>query len=256
MKSNVSALISIAAVLGVATAWQCAGTFGWADSLFLPAPSEIIGTARGLWEHGYGQVPLWQHIAISLGRALVAFVTAVALGVPIGLAMGQSRVLAAMLDPFVQFLRPLPKIALVPLAIVWLGIGESSKFALIFVATVLNVVVGSAASVANIPGSRVRVARSLGLSKRKVFLHVILPNSLPDIFTSIRIAVGIGWTSLIAAEMVASTTGVGWMIVNASSYLRTDVVILGILILGGLGYALDWMLVRAQQRYVPWAGKE
>jgi taurine transport system permease protein len=256
LKPWARATISVGALLAVVAAWQIAGMAGWTDPLFLPAPTEIAATAHETWAKGYGQIPLWEHIAISVARALAAFVCAIVIGVPTGLAMGQSPVLAAMLDPFVQFLRPLPKIALVPLAIVWLGIGESSKFALIFVATVLNVIVGSAAAVAGIPRSRIRVARTLGLGRKNMFLHVVLPNAMPDILTSIRIAIGIGWTSLIAAEMIASTTGVGWMIVNASSYLRTDVVILGILILGALGYGLDWLLVQAQRRFVPWAGKD
>ncbi|KAF1046016.1 ABC transporter permease [Xylophilus sp.] len=250
------AAVSAASVLAVLALWQVAGRRGWVDALFLPPPSDIAETARDLWRNGYGQIPLLTHVGISVARALAAFVVAIAIGVPLGLLMGRSAVLSALLDPYVQFLRPLPKIALIPLAIVWLGIGESSKFFLIFISTFLNVVVGAAAAVLQVPAGRIRVAQTLGLTRRQIFWHVVLPACRPELFTTVRLAVGIGWTSLVAAEMVASTSGVGWMIVNAGSYLRTDVVILGILILGVLGWLLDLLIVSAQRKLVPWAGKE
>lgn len=256
MRGRSRLAVSAASVLTVLALWQIAGQRGWVDALFLPPPTEIAESARDLWNNGYGQIPLWKHVAISLARALSAFVLAIAAGVPLGLLMGQSAVLSATLDPFVQFLRPLPKIALIPLAIVWLGIGESSKFFLIFISTFLNVIVGSAAAVLGVAPGRIRVAQTLGLRRRQIFWHVVFPHCQPDIFTTVRLSVGIGWTSLVAAEMVASTSGVGWMIVNAGSYLRTDVVIIGILVLGVLGYLLDSALVRLQRRLVPWAGKE
>jgi taurine transport system permease protein len=156
-----------------------------------------------------------------------------------------------VLNPFVQFLRPLPKIALIPLAVVWLGIGEASKFFLIFIATFLSVVVGASAAVERIGRSRIRVAQTLGASRKQIFLRVVLPDALPDLFTTVRLSIGIGWTSLIAAS-----SGLGWMVINASSYLRTDIVMLGILLLGGIGYLLDLLLLGLQRLFVPWAGKE
>ncbi|MDN5434538.1 MAG: ABC transporter permease subunit, partial [Acinetobacter sp.] len=94
-----------------------------------------------------------------------------------------------------------------------------------------------------------------GLGKASILFRVILPSSLPEIFTTIRLSIGIGWTSLIAAEMVAATSGLGWMIINAGSYLRTDVVIVGIILLGTIGFILDWLIVKAQQKWAPWTGK-
>ncbi len=117
----------------------------------------------------------------------------------------------------------------------WLGIGEASKFFLIFIATFLSVVVGASAAVERIGRSRIRVAQTLGASRRQIFMRVVL-DALPDLFTTVRLSIGIGWTSLIAAEMVAASSGLGWMVINASSYLRTDIVMLGILLLGGIGY--------------------
>lgn len=249
-------LVSAAAVLGVLLLWQAGASLGWVDPLMLPSPIDLWHTAVELAEDGYRQTPLWQHVLTSTLRALAAFAGAVVVGVPLGLGMGLSPTLSAALNPFVQFLRPLPKIALVPLVIVWFGIGEGAKFFLIFIATVLSIVVGGAAAVGNVSQARLRAAQTLGASRRQIFTHVVLPSAVPELFTTVRLAIGIGWTSLIAAEMVAATSGLGWMVINAGSYLRTDVVMLGILLLGLIGYLFDWGLVLLQRRHAPWAGKD
>jgi taurine transport system permease protein len=187
---------------------------------------------------------------------MVAFALAVGLGVPLGLAMGLSPILFSALEPFVQFFRPLPKIALIPLAILWLGIGEVSKVFLIFLSTLFTVVVGSAASVRSVGQGQLRLGAVLGANSRQLVYHFILPACLPEIFTSIRLAIGVGWTTLIAAEMVAAESGMGWMVMNASSYMRTDLVMLGIILLGMTGYFLDCLLVLIEKIAVPWAGRQ
>ena len=236
--------------------WQLSGSLNWVDPLLLPPPSEILRTALELLASGYRQTPLWEHFLTSTARALVAFVAAIVSGVPLGLAMGLSPTLGAALNPFVQFLRPLPKIALIPLVIVWFGIGEGAKFFLIFISSFLSIVVGAAAAVLGVSQARLRAAQTLGANRRQLFLYVVLPNALPELFTSVRLSIGIGWTSLIAAEMVAASSGLGWMVINAGSYLRTDVVLLGIVLLGLTGYFFDWSLVRLQRRFAPWAGMD
>lgn len=248
--------LSIGAVISFFLLWQVVGAKQWIDPLLLPPLSDITLTAGELVKEGYRQVPLWQHITVSIARALSAFAAAIAIGVPLGLMMGLSEPVAALLNPFIQFLRPLPKIALIPLAVVWLGIGESSKFFLIFIATFLSVAVGASAAVERIGRAGIRVAQTLGANRRQIFFRVVLPETLPELFTTVRLSIGIGWTSLIAAEMVAATSGLGWMVINASSYLRTDIVMLGILLLGGIGYLLDLLIVGLQRVLVPWAGRE
>lgn len=250
------ASISVMAVMVFLLLWQLSGTLGWVNPLLLPSLGEVLSTAVELAENGYRQSSLWQHISISVARAGVAFVMAIVIGVPLGLIMGRSQWLSAILDPFVQFLRPLPKIALIPLVILWFGIDEGAKFFLIFISTLLSILVGSAAAVLNVSHSRLRAAATLGANRRQIFWYVILPNALPEIFTTIRLAIGIGWTSLIAAEMVAAESGLGWMVINAGTYLRTDIVMLGIFLLGLLGYLFDALLVLLQRKLVPWAGKE
>ena len=253
---NRMALISAAAVVTALVVWTIVGSLGLTTSLFLPPPQEILTTTRELLRDGYRQVPLWGHILVSLARALVAFAAAALIGIPTGLLMGMFPAFHAVLDPFVQFLRPLPKLALIPLVIVWFGIGELSKFLLIFLATFLTVVVSAAAAVLNVKEGRIRAALALGVSQYKLFRFVIFPSALPDLFTGVRVAIGIGWTTLIAAEMIAANSGLGWMVINASSYLRTDIVMLGILLLGATGYALDLLLVTVQRLAVPWMGKD
>ena len=107
----------------------------------------------------------------------------------------------------------------------------------------------------SVPEGRIRAAQSLGVNRQQLFLHVILPSALPELFTGVRVGIGIGWTTLIAAEMIASSSGLGWMVINASSYLRTDVVMLGILLLGTIGYLLDLALVTTQRLTIHWMGK-
>ena len=249
-------LVSVVAVAWVILTWQLASSLGWVNATLLPSPLEVIATAGDLAQRGYRQTALWQHWLVSSSRALVAFIAAIGIGVPLGLLMGRNLYVNAALNPFVQFLRPLPKIALVPLVILWFGIGEGGKFFLIFISTLLSIVVSSAAAVQGVSQARLRAAQTLGANRRQQFVHVILPNALPEVMTGIRLSVGIGWTSLIAAEMVAANSGLGWMVINASSYLRTDVVMLGIFLLGLTGVLFDWGIVALQRRLAPWAGRD
>jgi taurine transport system permease protein len=165
MKVGQHIAISVFSVAVFFALWQLAATRQWVDPLLLPSLTDIGLTAEELLADGYRQVPLWQHVAVSLARALSAFAVAIVLGIPLGLLMGLSPGLSAVLNPFVQFLRPLPKIALIPLAVVWLGIGEASKFFLIFIATFLSVVVGASAAVERIGRARIRSRRRWGQPK-------------------------------------------------------------------------------------------
>lgn len=248
-------VISTLSLITFVIIWQLVCAFKLVSPILLPSPLQILDTVLDLFKNGYRDAPFYQHILVSTARAFFAFFVAIVIGVPLGLLMGRSPVLNAILDPFVQFLRPIPKIALIPLVVVWLGIGEESKFFLIFIATLLSVIVGATAASQNVPYGLIQAAQTMGLGKAAILFRVILPSSLPEIFTTIRLSIGIGWTSLIAAEMVAATSGLGWMIINAGSYLRTDVVIVGIILLGTIGFILDWLIVKAQQKWAPWTGK-
>ncbi|MCJ2143302.1 ABC transporter permease [Methylobacterium sp. E-066] len=249
------ALLGAVSVLLMVFVWEAASRLSLVDALLVPPPSEILATAADLMRDGYRQTPLWDHVLLSLARSLAGFLAAIVTGVPLGIAMGMAPVFGALVDPFVQFLRPLPKLALIPLVVLWFGIGETSKILLIYLSTVLTIVVGAAAAVSQVRRQQLRAARALGARGFTMFRFVILPAILPDLFVTVRLAFGIGWTTLIAAEMIASEAGLGWMVVNAGAYLRTDVVMLGIVLLGATGYALDLALVGLQRWATPWAGR-
>ncbi|MDR0621554.1 MAG: ABC transporter permease [Deltaproteobacteria bacterium] len=256
LSPGVAVGISVGTVAAFVGAWHLCGRLGLLSPAILPPPEEIWLTTVEILDIGYHQIPLWKHVGVSVARALAAFALAITAGVPLGLAMGLFPVLSSALEPFVQFFRPLPKIALIPLAILWLGIGEVSKIFLIFLSTLFTVVVGSAASVKGVGQGKLRLGAALGTNSWQLIYHIILPASLPGIFTSVRLAIGVGWTTLIASEMVAADSGMGWMVMNASSYMRTDLVLLGIILLGVTGYILDYVLVLIERACVPWAGKE
>ena len=249
------AAISTASVVLALVIWEVAGRRRWVDPLLLPAPSEILGTAIELVRDGYRQTPLWQHFLLSVSRATGAFLLAVLVGVPLGIGMGMAPAFGAIIDPFVQFLRPLPKLALIPLVILWFGIGEFSRVLLIFISALLSIIVGATAAVGNVQRQQIRAGRALGARGFKLFRYVVLPFMLPELFVTIRLALGIGWTTLIAAEIIASEAGLGWMVVNASAYLRTDIVMLGIFLLGSSGYLLDQVIIGLQRWSTPWAGR-
>jgi taurine transport system permease protein len=207
-------------------------------------------------QDGYKSRPLWEHIADSLIRVSTGFGLGAAIGTLLGLWMGYRPVVDALAAPFVEFLRPLPQLAYLVLLIIWLGIGETSKITLLFLAALPVSAVAARDGVRNVSQARVRVARSLGASEWQIFRHVVFPSALPEIFTGARLAVGIVYGTLIASEIIAGTSGIGWMILDAGRFLRSDYVFVGILIIGFMGIALDRLLLAVEARWVHWAGKQ
>jgi taurine transport system permease protein len=169
--------------------------------------------------------------------------------------MGTTPRVDAAFAPFIEFLRPLPQLAYLVLLIVWFGIGETSKVILLFLTAFPVAAVAARDGVLNAAPIRVAAARMLGASRWQIFRHVIFPSALPEIFTGARLALGIVYGTLIAAEMIAGSDGVGWMIMDAGRFLRSDYVFAGIAIIAVLGLAMDRMLVLFETRLVHWAGR-
>jgi taurine transport system permease protein len=190
-----------------------------------------------------------------MSRVFGAFALAVALGVPIGILMGTSRIARGIFDPPIEFYRPLPPLAYLPLMIVWFGIGEESKIILLFLAIFAPVTLAARAGVRSVSQEQIQAALSMGASRAQVIRHIILPGALPEILVGLRIGMGVGWTTLVAAEMVAADAGLGKMVFNASNFLRTDVVILGILLIGFVAFAFELGLRWFERWAVPWKGK-
>lgn len=245
--------ITIAALLFL---WWLATSLHWIKPLFLPTPratlEALLSALRGQTQ---GDTLLVQHVLISISRVMAAFLLAVVTAIPLGLAMGTSRIVRGIADPLIEFYRPLPPLAYLPLIVIWLGIDESAKITLIYLACFAPLAMASKAGVRSVAIEQINAARSLGASHWQVIRLVVFPAALPEILTGMRIAVGFGWTTLVAAEMVAATAGIGQMVLNASNFLRTDVVIMGIIVIGVLAYVIDLLMRKMEKKLIPWKGK-
>ena len=250
------ALLSLLSVAAMVGAWWLICATGAVRADLLPSPAAVWDAFVEVTTQGYRGTTLWGNAASTLGRLLGGFVAATVLGVPLGLWMGANRVANAALEWVIQFMRPLPPLSYMILLILWLGTGDLSKGMLLFLTAFPIIVASSAAGVRGVKQQRIQVALALGATGRDVFRHVILPSSAPMILTGLQIALAAAFSTVVSAELLASTDGLGWMVISASTFLRNDVIILCILVLGGLGVGLAAMLRAADRRYVHWRGRE
>lgn len=248
-------LISIATVLGLLLLWALVSWFELIPPLYLPGPQAVWHKLVEVAATGYMDATLWQHLSASLVRIGLALLAAVLLAVPTGLAIGLNATARSVLDPLIEFYRPVPPLAYLPLIVIWFGIGEFSKVLLIFLAVFAPIVVATAAGVRKVDPVRVRVTQSLGGSRWQVIRFVVLPSALPDILTGVRIGLGTGWSTLVAAELIAATQGLGFMIQSASQFLVTDLVVAGILVIALVAFVLEVSLRWLQGRLAPWEGQ-
>ncbi|MEM9910111.1 MAG: ABC transporter permease subunit [Pseudomonadota bacterium] len=223
--------------------------------LYLPAPEIVLERFFRLNAEGYQNFTLWQHTWISLQRVLLGFLFGALMGIPIGYAMGLTNWSRGWFDPIVEFMRPVPPLALIPLMIIWFGIGELSKVILLFLAALWIMIISARAGVSGVAISKVHAAYSLGASKMQVLSKVIIPNSLPEIFTGARVAMGVCWGTVVAAELVAAERGIGMMIMVASKFQLTDIIIVGITIIGIIGFLIDIGIRALESWLVPWKGR-
>lgn len=225
------------------------------EALYLPPPEQVWSRFLELNARGYQSVGLWENVMWSLIRVIVGFALGCLFGIPLGFAMGLNSWLRGWFDPIVEFMRPVPPLALIPLVIIWFGIGEQGKVSLLFLAALWIMTIAARAGVSGVNISKVHAAYSLGATKSQLLLRVILPNSLPEIFTGSRVAMGVCWGTVVAAELVAAEKGAGKMIIAASKFQLTDIVIIGIIIIGVIGYGIDVLMRVAENRLVPWKGR-
>lgn len=225
------------------------------EPLFLPPPADILGKAWVLLTQGYMDASLWQHLGASLGRIGLALGAAILTAIPIGIAIGSNRIARGIFDPLIEFYRPIPPLAYLPLIVIWCGIGELSKVLLIYLAIFAPIAIATATGVRTVDPAKLRAAQSLGATKAQLIRHVVLPSALPDILTGVRIGLGVGWSTLVAAELIAATSGLGFMVQSAAQFLVTDVVVLGILLIALIAFALEMGLRALQRKLVPWHGQ-
>ena len=225
------------------------------EPIWLPPPEKVVSRFMEISTEGYQGFNLWEHLGYSLFRVVVGFLLGAIVGIPLGYAMGLSNWFRGWFDPIVEFMRPVPPLALIPLVIIWAGIGEVGKIILLFLAALWIMAIAARAGVSGVNITKVHAAYSLGASKFQLMRHVIVPNSLPEIFTGARVAMGVCWGTVVAAELVAAEKGAGMMIMVASRFQLTDIVIMGIILIGIIGYGIDILMRIAEKTLVPWKGR-
>lgn len=247
--------ISLATATVIGLIWWAVTSLKLVPHLFLPSPYEVYAQALSIYEDGYANATLYEHIAASLSRISIAAALAIGLGIPLGLLMGLNRVAKGVLDAPIEFYWPLPPLAYLPLMIIWLGIGEVSKISLLALAMFAPICLSAQAGVRSLPIERLNAALSLGANRWQLFVDIVLPSALPEILTGIRIALGVGWGTLVAAELIASTRGIGYLIMSASQFLATDAVFVGIALIALLAFAFTAAMRLIEKWLVPWKGR-
>lgn len=229
--------------------WEVVSVAGLVDSYFLPPPHRVL-------EAGWAQLAsgtLVADVGVSLYRLLSGYALGAAAGIVLGVATGRSALLGDLLDPLIQALRPISPIALLPLAIVYLGIGDFEKIVLIAYSTFFPVVVNTYFGVRGVDPVVVMAARTLGATRRRDMLReIILPAAMPHIFSGLRVSLGISFIVIIAAEMVAARSGLGFRILDAERIFQLDVVYVGIVVISLLGLLFDGIFMRVRRRLLPW----
>ena len=223
--------------------------------LYLPSPERVWQAVVEVARDGFRNFTLWEHLGYSLFRVIAGFVLGALVGIPLGYAMGLSNWFRGWFDPIVEFMRPVPPLALIPLVIIWFGIDETGKIVLLFLAALWIMAIGARAGVSGVNITKVHAAYSLGASKGQILRHVIIPNSLPEIFTAARVAMGVCWGTVVAAELVAANVGAGMMITAAAKFQQTYIVVMGIILIGIIGFGIDILMRMAEKWLVPWKGR-
>nr|WP_236720960.1 ABC transporter permease subunit [Paraburkholderia phytofirmans] len=232
--------------------WWIASHRRWLPTVLLPTPEEVLHKLIVLNTDGFDDATLGQHLLASLSRISIAFLLAVSTAIPAGLLIATNRIVRGALDPLIEFYRPIPPLAYLPLMVIWFGIGELSKILLIYLTIFAPLAIATASGASRVAKSRLQAAASLGATPFKLLRYVVLPSALPEILTGVRIALGAGWSTLVAAELIAATRGLGFMVYSASRFLVTDVVLAGILVIGSIALLLEIGLRRLQKRLTPW----
>jgi taurine transport system permease protein len=272
-----SVLISVVTISGLLFVWWFVTEIQLVRPLFFPSPGQVLSKFEkiacvnhyteqlsvyfGLREKvdaecfGFSDSTLFEHTYWSLYRVFSAFFLAAITAIPIGLTMGMNRIARGAFDPIIEFYRPIPPLAYLPLMTLWFGIGDQAKIIVIFLSCFAPMVISARAGVKSVSIEQIHAAYSMGASRAQVVWNVVMKAALPEILTGMRIAIAFGWTTLVAAELVAAKAGLGVMVLNASRFLATDIVFLGIVIIGVIAFLFDLLMRWLERRLVPWKGK-
>jgi NitT/TauT family transport system permease protein len=231
-------------------AWWAVAALQLVDPLFLPGPGAVVRRFVGWLLDG----DLLKDAGISVFRVTAGFLLSAVMALPLGLAIGAYRPVRAFFEPLLEFARYLPAVAFVPVVLLWTGIGESSKIAVIWIGTFFQMVIMLSEDVARVPMPQVEAARTLGATGREVVALVLLRSAMPAMFDTLRITLGWAWTYLVVAELVAANSGLGYAILKAQRFLQTDRIFVGIIVIGLIGLGTDQLFRWIHRRLFPWAG--
>ncbi len=234
-------IVGLVSVFGTLVLWEAVARFAIHDVAILPAPSAV---ASVFLNHLFNEYPaesltLPEHLLVSFLRILIGFVAGSIVGIAIGAAMSANRYIRYAVDPIIEMLRPLPPLAFIPLFVVWFGINEPPKLMLIFIGVVPVMIIATLSGLEGVPKQMLDAAASLGASRNYALIHVKIRAALASIVTGMRVAVGVSWTSIVAAEMIAADKGVGYVILEAGNYLDTAMVFSSIVLIGAAGLLMD-----------------
>lgn len=243
--------MSLAVPITIIILWSFLTFLGFVPSYILPTPYEVLTSFFGLIISG----ELFIDMLSTIIRVTTGFIIASAIAIPIGIGIGWSKEIEALLNSVIQILRPIPPLAWIPFALLWFGLGLKSEVFIIFIGAFFPILLNTIDGVKGVEKVFIEVAYTLGADQRQVLSNVVVPASLPGIFTGLRIGIGIGFMCTVAAEMIAAKSGLGYLIMKAMRLIDTGDVIVGMLTIGVIGFVIDYLFKKAEDRYILWRGR-
>lgn len=250
-----SIIMAVLAVIAFLLVWELVSRFTSAK-MFLPPASKILYEFFKSFAVPVGKYTMPMHIAVSLYRVGVAFIIATIAGIALGVSMGYSKTVEAIFKPIFEFVRPIPPLAWIPMSILWFGLGDQSKFFIIFLGCFTFITVNTYDGTKNVDPILIGAARMLGASERQVFTKIVLPSSVPYIFAGLQIAITAGWSAVVGAEMIRSDEGVGWLIVMGMTTGNTVQIMVGMVAIGVIGFILATLMSALERRLCAWNQKQ
>ncbi len=246
--------LAVLSPLVILAVWISSVHYGWVRNVLLPSPGTVLDSLVDMTRNGYSGVSVYAHVGISVMRVLTAFILGSVLGSIVGILRGRGPAFDAVFLVPTEMLRPIPPLGLIPLFVLWFGIGELSKIVLIFMCVFLIMMVNAQAGASSCPADSIRAAQSLGANRSQIFRYVILPSALPQIMTGLRVAMGTALSVLVASELLGGDRGLGFIVLDASNFFRTSYVFAGIIIIGAIGLLSDRGLAWMTRWIVHWQG--
>lgn len=241
-------LLALFGMLMPLTAWWLLSISGWVDTIFMPGPLDVL-TRTLVW---FKDEALMGDIWISTYRVFAGFLLSAILAIPLGVLIGTYQPMKAMFEPLMDFIRYMPAVAFIPLVMLWVGIDESSKIAIIFIGTFFQMVLMVAEDIRRVPMNQIEAAHTMGASRSEIVSLVIIPSAKPALLDTLRVTMGWAWTYLVVAELVAANSGLGYSILRAQRFMQTDKIFAGIILIGLIGLAIDQIFRLLHRKSFPW----